>query len=90
MNYDFAGMKYDAEPTHSHEKEEVRCYDKYKESYYDGKRFIVTVEKYWNVDYADGEEALENAEMDIYTYTFEKYKDPGYTTGEYTLIGCEF
>ena len=33
---------------------------------------------------------LENAEMDIYTYTFEKYKDPGYTTGEYTLIGCEF
>ena len=90
VNYDFAGMKYAAEPTHAHEKEEVRCYDKYKGSYYDGKRFIVTVEKYWNVDYTDGAEALENAEMDLYTYTFEKYKDAGYTTAEYTLIGCEF
>lgn len=48
VSYDFASMMYEAKPTHTHEKEEVRCYDKYKEAYYDGKQFIVVVEKYWN------------------------------------------
>jgi len=44
VHYDYAGMKYDVETTHSHDEEEVVFYSKYEDSYFDGLYYTITVE----------------------------------------------
>jgi len=84
VHYDYAGMKYDVETTHSHDEEEVVFYSKYEDSYFDGLYYTITVEKYLSG------QSPEEVDGDLCTYTFVKYNDSGLYTSDYTLIGCEF
>ena len=78
VNYDFASMMYDAAMTHTHEEEEISSYNKCIDSYFDGKYYLVTVER------------TLNEEKKVCKYTFEYCDYLGYFTADYTLIKVEY